>query len=139
MKEVPGAVLLQILERSVSYYPAEAGSFLQVSGIEFTFDHTKTPRVQEVRVANQPLKLDKNYTVTCSDYVAEGGDGYDMLKECKYLIEKETAMDMLTLIQKFFRVYDVKINLKEKANFLKSKLNYKTNKRNQLLKTICKL
>ena len=34
--EVPGEVLLAVLERSVGTYPAENGGFLQVSGLTFT-------------------------------------------------------------------------------------------------------
>ena len=38
MLEVPGKVLLEVLERSVSVYPREFGGFLQVSGLSFVFD-----------------------------------------------------------------------------------------------------
>ncbi len=38
MLEVPGRVLLEVLERSVGVYPRESGGFLQVSGLSFVFD-----------------------------------------------------------------------------------------------------
>jgi 5'-nucleotidase len=48
VKKVKGKALLEALEMSVGLYPEYSGQFLFVSGIKFTFDHTKTPRVQQV-------------------------------------------------------------------------------------------
>lgn len=48
VKEVSGKVLLEILEYSVSGLPGYAGCFLGVSGIRFTYDIKKVPRVQTV-------------------------------------------------------------------------------------------
>lgn len=48
VKEVPGHAILQLLEYAVSGLPGFSGGFLIVSGIRFTYDIKKTPRVQEV-------------------------------------------------------------------------------------------
>jgi 2',3'-cyclic-nucleotide 2'-phosphodiesterase (5'-nucleotidase family) len=50
MVEVPGKVLLEVLERSVSVYPRESGGFLQVSGLSFVFDPARPPGQRVVRV-----------------------------------------------------------------------------------------
>lgn len=58
VKEVPGKVLLEALEYGVSNLPdSYAGSFLIVSGIKFTFDYRKDPKVQSVSVRDNPLEL----------------------------------------------------------------------------------
>jgi hypothetical protein len=45
-----------MLEYSCSNLPNTfAGSFLLVSGINFTYDYRKNPRVQSVWVAGEPL------------------------------------------------------------------------------------
>ena len=88
VKQVPGGVLLEALEYSVSGLPASfAGCFLLVSGIKFTFDYRKTPKVQEVYIRNKLLDNAKTYTVTMKFYLSGGGDGFSMLKECPYLID----------------------------------------------------
>ncbi len=50
VKEVTGDVLLRALEYAVSALPGFSGGFLIVSGITFTFDIKKSPRIQEVYV-----------------------------------------------------------------------------------------
>ncbi|HHX27170.1 MAG TPA: multifunctional 2',3'-cyclic-nucleotide 2'-phosphodiesterase/5'-nucleotidase/3'-nucleotidase [Firmicutes bacterium] len=85
--EVAGADIRAALERSVSEYPNQLGAFLQVSGLSFEFDPAKAPgeRVVSVLVDNKPLDEKKVYTVATNDFVAAGGDGYDMLKDCKVI------------------------------------------------------
>jgi 5'-nucleotidase/UDP-sugar diphosphatase len=41
--------------------------------------------VVSVLVDNKPLDEKKVYTVATNDFVAAGGDGYDMLKDCKVI------------------------------------------------------
>jgi hypothetical protein len=41
----------------VSALPGICGGFLQVSGIKFTYDLSVSPRIQEVHVGGQLLKL----------------------------------------------------------------------------------
>ena len=52
VKQVPGSILLQMLEYSCSNLPDTfAGSFLLVSGIRYSYDYRKNPRIQNVEVA----------------------------------------------------------------------------------------
>lgn len=85
--EVIGADIKAALERSVSEYPNQLGAFLHVSGLSFEFDPAKAlgERVVSVSVDNKPLDEKKVYTVATNDFVAAGGDGYDMLKDCKVI------------------------------------------------------
>lgn len=91
MVEVPGKVLLEVLERSVSVYPRESGGFLQVSGLSFVFDPTRPPgqRVVRVVVGGQPLDPERRYKLATNSYTAGGGDGYAMLATAKPLVFPE--------------------------------------------------
>jgi len=78
--ELTGEQILAALEHSVSAYPAQLGGFLQVSGLTFTFDASKPAgqRVVEVLVGGEPLDLKQVYRVATNDFLAAGGDGYEM-------------------------------------------------------------
>jgi 5'-nucleotidase len=78
---VKGSVVREALEQSVRDYPNPAGGFLQVSGLNFSFDPDKPAggRVTEVTVGGAPLDDGKNYSLAVNDWLANGGDGYSML------------------------------------------------------------
>ena len=85
--ELKGETIKAALEHSVEYVPASFGGFMNVSGLTFDMD-SKAPagsRVSNVRINDQPLELNKVYTVAMNDFTAAGGDGYDMLKGAKLL------------------------------------------------------
>jgi 5'-nucleotidase / UDP-sugar diphosphatase len=88
MLEVPGRVLLEVLEHSVSVYPRESGGFLQVSGLSFVFDPARPPghRVARVVVGSEPLDPERRYKLATNSYTAGGGDGYAMLATAKPLV-----------------------------------------------------
>lgn len=94
--EVTGNVLRQVLEHSVSAYPAPAGSFLQVSGVDFTFDPSQKPgqRLTSVNVGGQALDPLGKYTVTINDFLAAGGDGYTMLQDAREIGEYGTCEEL---------------------------------------------
>ncbi|MBP8692488.1 MAG: 5'-nucleotidase C-terminal domain-containing protein [Sedimentibacter sp.] len=102
VKKITGEDLKAMLEWSVSDYPAAKGAFLQVSGLEFSFDPAKEAgsKVLEVKVGGQPLDLTKEYTVAVNDFMAAGGDGYEMLAnykvEAEYGTYEEIVIDYLT-------------------------------------------
>ena len=77
--KIPGKTVVEMLEHSVSVTPETAGLFLCVSGMKYTYDHTKNPKVQSVQIDGKLLELDKMYTLTVPQYVAGGGDGYSCL------------------------------------------------------------
>lgn len=93
--EVTGAVLRAALENGVSQVveESESGRFPQVSGVQFEFDGRKPAgsRVVNLKVNGQPLDEKKTYTLACTSFVANGGDGYTMLKGAKLLIDPPSA------------------------------------------------
>jgi len=49
VKSIPGDAVYKMLEYAVSGLPTSfMGSFLLVSGVKYTYDLTKTPRVQSI-------------------------------------------------------------------------------------------
>lgn len=83
VKKITGADLKAMLEWSVSDYPAAKGAFLQVSGLEFTFDPAKEigSKVVEILVGGEAFDEAKEYTVAINDFMSTGGDGYAMLAD----------------------------------------------------------
>jgi 2',3'-cyclic-nucleotide 2'-phosphodiesterase (5'-nucleotidase family) len=91
--EITGDQLYQALENGVSQIESGAGRFPQVSGIQFVYNPKLTPgsRVLDVKVNGQALDRKAHYTISVVDFVAEGGDGYDVLKGSKTLLDKNAG------------------------------------------------
>lgn len=90
--ELSGADLMKSLEHSVSADAIEggkglkeAGAFLHVSGMKFTYDSTKAKgeRVQSAQVLEGDKYVDldttKTYFIATNTFTAKGGDGYVQL------------------------------------------------------------
>ncbi|MGL5675058.1 MAG: bifunctional metallophosphatase/5'-nucleotidase [Cellulosilyticaceae bacterium] len=97
VKELSGADVVAALEHGVSKYPEQNGAFAHVAGITFTLDASKEAgsRVSNVKVAGKALEMDAYYTVATNDFVAVGGDGYEMFKAYPIKAEVNTLMDIL--------------------------------------------
>jgi len=94
--EVTGAMLKAALEHGVSRTApgAEPGGFPQVSGIQFSFDASRSPgsRVTDVKVNGQPLNESRKYTLATSTFIAlDGGDGYTMFKGAPVVLSPDRA------------------------------------------------
>ena len=114
--EVTGQTLLDALEMGVRKLPDYSGGFLQVSGIRFSVNASiPSPivtdengnfvsvegqrRVSNVMVGDEPLDLDKTYTVASHAYMLlQGGDGMVMFKDAKVLLES-VMLDNQALIE----------------------------------------
>ncbi len=85
--EVDGKTIRAILEISVSVFPNEYGSFMQVSGMNFTFDPSQPvgQRVQDIFIGDEPLDENKIYTLTTSDFIFSGGGDYTFMKNAKII------------------------------------------------------
>lgn len=96
--EVQGDVLLEALEHSVHGVGDGVGRFLQVSGIELTYDPDAEPyeRVTEVEVGGEPLDEDATYTLATNDFTLAGGDDFDMLAEHAEVIVDADAGPLLS-------------------------------------------
>lgn len=82
--ELTGAEIMEALEHSVKDAPGENGGFLQVSGMEFTYDSSLPAgeRVQSVEVMQGDeyvaVAMDETYVTAMNNFTANGGDGFDV-------------------------------------------------------------
>lgn len=88
--EVTGAVLLQALENGFSRIAEGAGRFPQVSGMVVEGDARAPPgkRVVSVMVGKAPLDAARTYTLATNDFIANGGDGYQMLLKAPRILNE---------------------------------------------------
>ena len=95
--EVTGAELKAALENGVSQVENGAGRFPQISGMSFTYNPSKPAgeRVIEVKVGDAPLDPQKTYKLATIDFLAAGGDGYEMLKKPFF----NTGLSMYSVVE----------------------------------------
>ncbi|XP_064466748.1 snake venom 5'-nucleotidase-like isoform X2 [Ornithodoros turicata] len=106
-----GEQILKALENGVSQYPKLEGRFPQVSGISFAFDPKKPsgeridPRF--VKIGDEPLDPDQKYRLVTKGYLAQGKDGYDVLKNCEVLMGEDESPELCTAIQNHFQAIKI--------------------------------
>lgn len=89
VKELTGAQLLDAVEHGLSEYPALEGLFPQISGMRVIFDGSRPAgeRVIELRVNGEPVEYDETYEVATNDFMAAGGDGYEVFADTETVVE----------------------------------------------------
>lgn len=115
--EIPGDVLKQVLEYSVSEYdsdhPDPSGRFLQYSGLIVVYDVSQPvgERLVEAYTGSpdepefwQRVTDDKTYTMAVLSFMARGGDGYQMIPD-HLLAHKNTGYLDNDLIVRYLTKY----------------------------------
>lgn len=105
--EVTGQQLLDCLEMGARLWPEECGGFIQASGLTYEIHTYITPsvmtsedglfesvdgeyRVKNVYVGEEPLDLEKTYTLAMDEYYyVSDGDGMTMFRDCEALVDVE--------------------------------------------------
>lgn len=87
--EVSGEALLKALENGVSEIEKAAGRFAQVSGMTYSFnpDLPVGSRIVAASIGGKQIVPNKMYTLATVDFIANGGDGYEMFKGSKVLLD----------------------------------------------------
>ncbi|MDX9916803.1 MAG: 5'-nucleotidase C-terminal domain-containing protein [Gudongella sp.] len=95
--EVTGAELKAAVEHGVKDYPATSGGFPHVSGMKYVFDPNQPAgsRVTEIVVGDEPVDLEKVYTMVTNDFMAIGGDDYTMFAGKPFVGEGGLLSDAL--------------------------------------------
>jgi len=99
--EVTGATIKAALEHGVDAYPEVAGKFPHVAGMTYKIDPSKEAgnRVVEILVNGEEIDLEKTYALATNDFMASGGDGYEMFIGAPVLMEHgllyETVVDYI--------------------------------------------
>ena len=98
-------MLKEVCEVSVSKWPALEGRFVQTSKLHFTFDPSKEPGqrvdINDVYIGSKKVEPEKLYTVATSDYLANGKDGYDCLKDATQLVDIENSLTLKDIVLSF--------------------------------------
>ena len=86
--EITGAALRQAVENGLSQLPASSGRFPQVAGMTIEADASRPAgsRVISIKVGDAPLDEAKRYSVATNDFMARGGDGYEMFVNAPQLL-----------------------------------------------------
>ncbi|XP_043923465.1 5'-nucleotidase [Protopterus annectens] len=110
--EVKGSTLKKAFEHSVQRHGQGTGEFLQVSGVHVVYDVKKEPgkRVvnleilcNECRVPTyMPVEEEKVYKVILSSYIAQGGDGFIMLRDEK--LKHDSGDTDLSVVSEYIKV-----------------------------------
>ncbi len=113
-----GQHILDALEMGAKNAPNESGGFLHTSGLTYTIDTTipssivtddmgsfvsvdGTYRVKDVMIGNEPLDLNRTYSVASHDYMLlSGGDGMSMFQDCTpiktlFMIDNEILINYI--------------------------------------------
>ncbi len=92
--ELTGEEIIDMLEHGVSHHPEHWGGFLHVSGLKYTFNPLNEPgeRIHQVWYEGELIDPEETFDVATNDFLAEGGDDYDMLAE-KVFINTDISLD----------------------------------------------
>lgn len=139
--EITGKDLVEALAYGTDGYGEKYYSkFPQVSGITYSIDMSKTGtnRIHNIKFVDyegnfiKDFKIESTYTITTIDYLAEGGEGYDMFAGHKYL--KANGIDVDTTISFIQSLPDQTINGNEKFLFTRVTASGEYNKQSKMLK-----
>ena len=88
--EVTGADIVAALENGFSAIEDVSGRFPHVSGMTVTYDPEAEPgsRVVDVMVGGEQISPDAVYTLATNDFMARGGDGYEMFAGAPRVIDE---------------------------------------------------
>jgi 2',3'-cyclic-nucleotide 2'-phosphodiesterase/3'-nucleotidase len=94
---VNGGQLLSAIENGLSQAGTTTGRFPQVAGLSVTYDPKQPPgeRIISAAIGGRLVLEDRMYSLATVDFLANGGDGYDMLVKAQRVID-ENSGPMLT-------------------------------------------
>lgn len=80
-----GQDLLDAMEHGLRVYPEPNGGFPQIAGMTVKFDPAREPgsRVVELLVNGEPVDPEKTYIMATNNFLAVGGDQYEMFTDNK--------------------------------------------------------
>lgn len=91
-----GKTIVEALEHGVSSVDKKAGRFLQVAGMEYSYNPKDEvgSRVSNVTINGKPIELETIYTVALPLYIKNGGDGFQMLKNTVGTVEIDSEKNI---------------------------------------------
>ena len=124
--EAPGSVIKEALEHGLTDAPNSAGKFPHIAGMMVKYDSTRAAgdRVTEITIGGEAIDPNKTYTLVTNDFMAIGGDGYEMFKSCPKIGEYELISEIFENAIK----NDGTINPQTDGRLIDSSLEVKANK-----------
>ena len=102
---MPGDIVLQLLENSVSQWPALDGRFATFSGLKYSFDPEMPAgsRVHSVKtLTGEPFDLSReaSYTLVAKHFIALGRDGYHAFQDpaVEFLSDLDTSPNLQDIV-----------------------------------------
>ncbi|KAL5511406.1 hypothetical protein ACEPAH_4622 [Sanghuangporus vaninii] len=124
--ELEGKTIWEAFEVGLATWPAQEGRFPVIAGFRVTWDSRKPPGQRVLNIAVQihkridehksgdstpnllfeyeeiPRSGGRKYVVVTREYMAQGHDGFECLKDQKMLINDEEGQMMSTIVRKYF-------------------------------------
>ncbi|MBI4968246.1 MAG: bifunctional metallophosphatase/5'-nucleotidase [Rhodospirillales bacterium] len=103
--EISGRQLRQALEHGLARLEAKSGAFPQVSGLAVTYDPARPAgaRILSIEIGGRTLDAETRYRLATSDYLAAGGDGYDMLGAGRLLVDASDGRLITSLVEDYLK------------------------------------
>lgn len=100
-----GGMILQALETSVTSYAQPSLSFLQVSGLKFTFDPSRPAgqRVTAATINGANIVKEKSYTVAMLNSMAGGALGYWKVWSKRNIVDGTTPVTSASAVQDYIK------------------------------------
>lgn len=100
-----GGMIRQALETSVSASPRPGLSFLQISGVQFSYDATKPigSRVSSVSVGGSTIVDGQAYTVAMPNSLAGGALGYWKVWSKRNIVSKSSSITCTVAVEQFLK------------------------------------
>ena len=115
VKQITGQTIIDALEFATRFLPESSSRFPQVSGVAYKIDTSINTsvvvdsngvfqnvsgerRVYGVKVNGEDVDVKKNYTISTSSYILEGGDGFSMFKDFE-ITRTSAGVDNQVLLQ----------------------------------------
>ena len=102
-KNLTGAQILATLEFATGFYPSSSGGFPHVAGMTFEINCNNPAgyRVENLMIGGVAVVLENVYSVATNDFLAAGGDGYELFAATPITAEfmglHEGLTDMFTV------------------------------------------
>jgi len=96
--ELTGQEILAALENAFSTLEQNKGRFPQISGLIVQYNSKAAfgSRVEAITYQGLPLQIAQNYKVATTDYLASGGDGYEVFKGALNIGDKNLATRLVS-------------------------------------------
>ncbi|SFF05281.1 5'-nucleotidase [Bacillus sp. OV194] len=122
LANVKGETIRTALENGVSRVENLSGGFLQVSGMQYSYNPNKPvrERVGDILVNHEPLNLQQTYKVAMPNYMFYGGDGFTMFSPSDLIVDAANARTDAEVLIEYAKKLGV-INIKTEGRIIVSK------------------